>query len=1282
MKRIKPLLALLLLAALLLQSTPAAQAAHPAQDPPPPPEEDVPETPSTGNILLQSVRQAMQERSGEVMAFALDAVVVDHINFSEDGQTALVWLAFTDPQTGEIIATEPGLAIARLNGADWRIHLQTDADWAATLDAVPLSLLDNQERLQFDPRQRAEATASTVYTGYYLPWAKGLSKRLSGSIDHFLGYKSCSEESCRYAYDFADGTMFPMVASKGGTVFLAKWNCANGDEECSNYIVIKDTTTSPTTYQLYLHLANNSIPSHLRTIGAPVRRGEFIGNADDTGWSTGHHLHFHVHTNPYSYWGNSVDIVFADVTVNSGRPRTCSEVAAHPEYGTQCMPNDLYTSGNTLDDTPPKGGLLDLPRARTSSDTGIFTVSGWGSDNVLLSKMQVIATNNGVWKPVGAPQTSSPFTTEVNVCQAGIGNGPLALSLDVVDWLGQHFLDLDNPRHVINNANCAPPIAAQCIPEASQAAIFSDPFYQGDCRLLSVGDHATMPIGANNVESILLGSGVRALLYDDDNFQGRRQTLHVSDPNINDNPMRGGINSMRVQPITTVPVGFALNWPGQAISTDTNVPNPNPASRDTVVLSWGMANYGQDFRAELTGPNAFSAVRDWSSEPFWSVGTLAPGEYTWTVTARNKAGQTVKSLKFTVDDLPLPESAAQSVPYSEDFEAGDGGWTASGLWRWGAHTRGTTTVNAWVFNRADTQRYEDAALRAGDLTSPPMLIPPEGAALRFRYYSSTEGTRTPFDQRRVQISVDGGAFSDLWQASGDRNAAWLDSPAIDLGAYAGHSVRLRFHFNTLDGYYNTFSGWLIDSVHVEAVSAPECSEAVPDDSPASATPLAFAMPLDGVICPTGDQDYYVFNATAGQRITLDVDATVLGSPLDAVMTLLDSDGTSLLAENLDQAAGQPDPYIEFTVPWDGRFFVRITPYAFPGAGGSDHTYRLTLRLDAPPQVFWVAPIQRVVPGTQAFPVSVQAGDAEGAVVNVELLVHSTDWVADPWQSLGPGTPNAGTWSWVVNPTTLDMGDGLSLAARATDTRGNQRTITMWDLKPDRDAPQTTLRALPATSTSTLIQLNWRVEDGLSDLSHFVLENRVNGGSWQTLESHLAADTRAYWFWGAPGQKVDFCLRGVDTVGNTEACPAPVEATTTFEASCAPDTFEAGGDGLPGGAPALTLDAAQEHNLCAAGDVDWVKINLSAGQTVAMDVYPLGGHAGVQFDLYGQNSSSVLLLSRTVDSPDEASSAYLTPAQSGTYYLRIRGFDARLGGSAVRYGVRVSIPQAIFLPLNR
>jgi len=51
-----------------------------------------------------------------------------------------------------------------------------------------------------------------------------------------------------------------------------------------------------------------------------VYQGEYLANADDTGESTGNHLHFMVHADPTSYWGTSVDIVFDEVTVNGGVP--------------------------------------------------------------------------------------------------------------------------------------------------------------------------------------------------------------------------------------------------------------------------------------------------------------------------------------------------------------------------------------------------------------------------------------------------------------------------------------------------------------------------------------------------------------------------------------------------------------------------------------------------------------------------------------------------------------------------------------------------------------------------------------------------------------------------------------------------------------------------------------------------------------------------------------------------------------------------------------------------
>jgi murein DD-endopeptidase MepM/ murein hydrolase activator NlpD len=199
---------------------------------------------------------------------------------------------------------------------------------------------------EIDIEAEKEKESGPPYGGYLLPWARGEPMVLAMSVGHD---RYTPSGSAHYAFDFAKpgfpSEQFNVHAAKGGTVCRAVWHHPDGNEQQPNYIVIEDITTEPTTYQLYLSLAADSIPEELREPGATVEQGQFIGVAGDTGISTGNHIHFMVHANPSSYWGSSLDITFVDVLINGGRPR----VEADLDY---CRASDLctetqstYTSG-------------------------------------------------------------------------------------------------------------------------------------------------------------------------------------------------------------------------------------------------------------------------------------------------------------------------------------------------------------------------------------------------------------------------------------------------------------------------------------------------------------------------------------------------------------------------------------------------------------------------------------------------------------------------------------------------------------------------------------------------------------------------------------------------------------------------------------------------------------------------------------------------------------------------------------------------------------------------
>jgi len=116
---------------------------------------------------------------------------------------------------------------------------------------------------------------------------------------------------------------------------------------------------------------------------------------------------------------------------------------------------------------------------------------------------------------------------------------------------------------------------------------------------------------------------------------------------------------------------------------------------------------------------------------------------------------------------------------------------------------------------------------------------------------------------------------------------------------------------------------------------------VDEIEPNSSTGLADAVDVGelacGVIGQGGDEDWFSITVSDWTQLYLDIDADATGSPLDATLTLYESDGTTQVAYNDDTDGA--DPYISTLLPEGGTYYVKVEAFSIT-AGGSDHTYEL------------------------------------------------------------------------------------------------------------------------------------------------------------------------------------------------------------------------------------------------------------------------------------------------------------------------------------------------------
>jgi hypothetical protein len=106
----------------------------------------------------------------------------------------------------------------------------------------------------------------------------------------------------------------------------------------------------------------------------------------------------------------------------------------------------------------------------------------------------------------------------------------------------------------------------------------------------------------------------------------------------------------------------------------------------------------------------------------------------------------------------------------------------------------------------------------------------------------------------------------------------------------------------------------------------------------AAQELSLPVAVEGT-CEAESFDFYKFQAHAGQRVSVEVFARRLGSPLDPVIRLLDSAGKEL-AYSDDEGGASADCRFVHRFEADGQYLLEVRDIRYQGSGG--HRYRMRI----------------------------------------------------------------------------------------------------------------------------------------------------------------------------------------------------------------------------------------------------------------------------------------------------------------------------------------------------
>jgi len=184
--------------------------------------------------------------------------------------------------------------------------------------------------------------------------------------------------------------------------------------------------------------------------------------------------------------------------------------------------------------------------------------------------------------------------------------------------------------------------------------------------------------------------------------------------------------------------------------------------------------------------------------------------------------------------------------------------------------------------------------------------------------------------------------------------------------------------------------WIPNQLPFAVDTLPECLEKEPNDSPATAQPVALPVIINGRIDPPGDWDVFRFEGRAGTEIVAEVCARRLDSPLDSVLKLTDAAGKQLAFNDdaEDKGAGlethHADSYLRVTLPADGSYFFHLGDAQHQG--GPEFAYRLRLSAPRPDFALRVVPSSLTVRGGASVPLTIYALRKDGFTNEIAIAL--------------------------------------------------------------------------------------------------------------------------------------------------------------------------------------------------------------------------------------------------------------------------------------------------------